>query len=117
MILDRKMDQKNKLTKLHISVPIWLKELLVESADKEGMSTAQYCAFKLEASARDTIGVFRRPPETAIPTVADVLRNYVDGTDKLIGPCGDPWPCAYDPTEVKVLGDYEFCGACDICVR
>ena len=35
-----KMDQKNKLTKLHISVPIWLKDLLVESAEKEGMVLA-----------------------------------------------------------------------------
>ena len=34
MILEQKMDQKNKLTKLHISVPIWLKDLLVESAEK-----------------------------------------------------------------------------------
>jgi hypothetical protein len=111
------LDQKNKLTKLHISVPFWLKELLVDAAEKEGMSTSQYCSFKLESSARDTIGVIRKPPVSSIPTVSDVLRSYVEGTSKLIGPCGQPFPCDYDPDQVKVLGDYEFCHACDICVR
>ena len=111
------MDQKNKLTKLHISVPFWLKDLLVEAAEKEGMSTSAYCARKLETSARDTIEVIRRPPVTSIPTVADVLQAYVEGEGRLIGPCGDPYPCAYDPNEVKILGEFEFCGACDICIH
>ncbi len=117
MILDQKMDQKNKLTKLHISVPIWLKDLLVESAEKEGMSTSQYCARKLESCARDTIEVIRKPPVAPIPTVSDVLRAYVEGEGRLIGPCGEPFPCDYDPEQVKVLGEFEFCHACDICVR
>jgi hypothetical protein len=111
------MDQKNKLTKLHISVPFWLKDMLVDAAQKEDMSTSQYCGRKLEESARDTIGVIRKPPVTSIPTVTDVLRNYVDGTSKLIGPCGESWPCDYDPEQVRILGEYEFCHACDICVR
>tara|TARA_B100000287_G_scaffold346532_1_gene334172 strand:+ start:224 stop:571 length:348 start_codon:yes stop_codon:yes gene_type:complete len=111
------LDQKNKLTKLHISVPIWLKDLLIESAEKEGMSVAGYCALKLESSARDTIGVIRSHPVAPIPSVSDVLRNYVEGKgERLIGPCGESWPCEYDPSESKMLGNYEFCNHCGVCV-
>ena len=32
------MDESNVLTKLHISVPVWLKNVLQEAAEEKGMS-------------------------------------------------------------------------------
>lgn len=111
------MDE-NVLTKLHISVPAWLKSSLQEAAAEEGMSVSQYCCFALEGAARDTIGLPKRPdPAAPIPTVTDVLRGYVSGEgDRLIGPCGDSWPCEYNPDLEFRLGDYRLCHFCDVCV-
>jgi len=111
------MDE-NALTKLHISVPLWLKASLKEAADVEGLSVSQYCCFVLEGAARDTIGLPKRPdPVAPIPSVSDVLRGYVSGEgDRLIGPCGDAWPCEYDPALEFRLGEYRLCHFCDVCV-
>lgn len=112
------MDESNALTKLHISVPVWLKNVLQEAAEEKGMSVSQLCCFVLDAGARDTIDLPKRPdPAAPVPTVADVLRGYVAGeVDRLIGPCGDPWPCSYDPEQEFVLGEFRFCHFCDVCV-
>ena len=34
------MDESNALTKLHISVPVWLKNVLQEAAEEKGMSVS-----------------------------------------------------------------------------
>lgn len=109
------MVDPNKLVDLHISLPFWVKKLIAEAAESEGMSMSQYCALVLSVCARDTIGLPKPPdPVAPPPTVADVLRSYVDGSNKLIGPCGDSWPCGYDADESKWIGDCEFCASCNV---
>lgn len=109
------LEQKNKLTKLHVSLPIWLKDLIKEASSKEGMSMSEYVCYALMQCARDTIEVPRAPdPVAPIPTVTDVLRNYVEGKDKLIGPCGNPYPCAYEDAEPLMIGSAEFCAECNV---
>ena len=75
----------------------------------------QYCARKLESCARDTIEVIRKPPVAPIPTVSDVLEHTlkVRALDRTLRGAF----CDYDLKQVKVLGEFEFCHACDICVR
>lgn len=112
------MNDKNKLVSLHISLPIWVKELVSAAAAAENTSVSQYCAHALSTLARDTIGVPRTPPAVApVPTVSDVLRNYVEGNSKLIGPCGDAWPCGYSADQSNWIGDCEFCAECNVRVH
>ena len=111
------MSDPNKQVSIHMSMPAWVKELIAEAAEAEGMSMSQYCAHILALRARDTIGIPNPPPAVApIPTVSDVLRTYVDGS-KMIGPCGEPWPCEYREESSKFIGDAEFCGTCNVRVH
>lgn len=111
------MTDPNKSVGLHIHMPQWVKELVASAAEEEGLSMSQYCAHVLAMRARDTIGVPNPPPAAApIPSVSDVLRSYVDG-GKLIGPCGEPWPCQYSEDSSKFIGDVEFCGECNVRVH
>lgn len=112
------VDDPNVSVSIHLHVPAWVKQLIVEAAAVEGMSMSEYCAHGLHVLARDTIGVPLPPsPATPIPGVADVLRAYVEGTDRLIGPCGKTWPCSYAADESKWIGDAEFCGSCNVRVH
>lgn len=111
------MADPNKTVGLHIHMPSWVKELVVAAAEEEGMSMSQYCAHVLAVRARDTIGIPIPPAAVApLPTVSDVLRTYVEGS-KMIGPCGDAWPCEYREEGSKFIGDAEFCGECNIRVH
>ena len=109
------MVDKNKIVRVHISLPFGVKELCKQAADKLGISTSELIALAAREYARDTIGLPCEPPKASIPTVSDVLRSYVDGTaDPLIGPCGERYPCDYDPDDTEIVGHMEFCGACGV---
>jgi hypothetical protein len=111
------MTSDGETVALHLKIPAWVKALIAEAAEEEGMSMSQYCAHVLSMRARDTIGIPNPPPAAApIPSISDVLRSYVDGS-KLIGPCGKPWPCEYSEDSSKFIGDVEFCGECNIRVH
>lgn len=104
--------------RMFVNVPPWVKERLKEAAAKEGMALATFCSLALLEVARDTIGVPKPPdPVSGVPSVTDVLRNYVEGNGRLIGPCGEVWPCGYDPDESKCVAEVEFCGKCGIRVH
>lgn len=112
------MSDKNSLVSVHISLPVWVKEFVAEAAEKEGLSMSQFCSHVLAAGARDTIGIPKPPsPVAPIPTVSDVLRTYIDGGSKLIGPCGNAWPCEYSENTSQFIGSAEFCGACNVRVH
>jgi len=107
----------NENVSLHLRMPAWVKELVAEAAAAEGMAMAQYCAHVLAGCARDTIGIPEPPPAVAaLPTVSDVLRTYIEGS-KMIGPCGNAWPCEYSEEASKFIGDAEFCGSCNVRVH
>lgn len=112
------MDDPNASVSIHLHIPAWVKALIVEASEKESMSMSEYCAHVLSTLARDTIGIPKAPsPAAPIPGVADVLRMYVEGADRLIGPCGESWPCNYDAACSRWIGDAEFCGSCNIRVH
>lgn len=106
------------LVRMHIFVPAELREECISAAAELQLPLQQFCVAALREFARNTIGLPSPPPAAApIPTTADVLRAYVSGEDKLIGPCGARWPCEYSSTEPEILGDWEFCGSCGIRTR
>lgn len=105
----------NDTVQLCLKIPRWVKELVREAAEAESLSLSVYASHALVGAARDTIEVPSPPPAAApIPTVSDVLREYVSGDSRLIGPCGERWPCSYDPQASKYIGDAEFCSHCDV---
>ena len=110
------MDDKNKIVRVHISLPLGVKEVCKKAAKELGISTSEVIALAAREYARDTIGLPSKPPVASIPTVADVLRGYVDGSsERLIGPCGQAWSqCAYDQETPECVGSMEFCGACGV---
>ena len=111
------MTDPNASVSLHVHMPVWVKELVAATAEEEGMSMSQFCAHVLAVAARDTIGIPEPPPAVApLPTVSDVLRTYIEGS-KMIGPCGNAWPCEYSEEASKFIGDAEFCGSCNVRVH
>ena len=85
------------------------------AGSKLGISTSEVIALAAREYARDAIDLPSEPPKASIPTVSDVLRSYVDGSaDPLIGPCGERYPCDYDPDDTEIVGNMEFCGACGV---
>lgn len=106
---------QNEDVRVSVLMPLWVKEALREAAEVEGLPLSTYASHALIAAARDTIGVPKPPPAAApIPSVSDVLREYINGDSRLIGPCGERWPCPYDPQASKYIGDAEFCAHCDV---
>ncbi len=110
------MDDKNKIVRVHISLPLGVKMVCQEAAKELGISTSEVIALAAREYARDTIGLPSKAPEAPIPSVADVLRDYVDGVGaRLIGPCGEAWSqCAYDQETPERVGSMEFCGSCGV---
>lgn len=115
MSMGSSMGKKVETEEIRILVPVWVKDLVRQAAAREGVPVATLAASMLVEGARDTIGLPKPPdPVAPIPSVSDVLRAYVAGEERMIGPCGNSWPCEYDESESKYIGDCEFCGHCDI---
>lgn len=100
---------------LYIQIPVWVKEKLFSIAEREGvpMSVLASCII-LHAALHDELEMPPPVPVAPVPGVAEVLKKYVDGNTKLIGPCGKHWPCEQSHTESNWIGDVEFCGHCNI---
>lgn len=101
--------------RMTISIPNEVRELSIQAAEELDIPLAQFISAALREYARDTIGLPKPPPASApVPSVSDVLRSYVEGSERLIGPCGEKWPCGYNETAPEHLNDWEFCGSCGI---
>lgn len=111
-------DDRNSTVRFMVSVPRWLRERLVEVAARDGVSVSELCSVMLLKACGDTIGVPAPPPAVApIPSVSDVLRDYVSGEGRLVGPCGERWPCGFERGQGVFIGDLEFCSVCNVRVN
>lgn len=109
---------KNRDVRVSILLPAWLREQLDKAAEKEGMARSTWISLMLRKHCLDTLEIPQPPPAVnPIPSTSDVLRSYVDGSFKLIGPCGERWPCEYENSESDFIVDYEFCGHCGVRVN
>lgn len=112
------MSNSDETVRVSLILPLWVKELLNAAAESEGVAVSTLASHILVEGARDTIDIPKPPPAAApIPTVTDVLRSYVEGSSRLIGPCGEAWPCEYDENLSQYIGDCEFCHHCNVRVR
>ena len=108
----------SETVRMTISIPNEVRELSIQAAKELDIPLAQFISAALREFARDTIGLPKPPPAAAaVPTVSDVLRAYVAGESRLIGPCGKAWPCEYESSTPEKLNDWEFCGSCGIRTR
>ena len=96
---------------LHVTVPADLKAEIV-AALPDGTSLNQWVLNALWNELR--FGGTPRPIPAPVPSVADVLASYVSG-DRLLGPCGNRWPCAGDSARRQV-GVRSFCDECGVCI-
>ena len=109
------MSSKNKKVRVHISIPLHVKEYCAKAGSELGISTSELIALAAREYARDAIDLPCEPPKASIPTVSAALRSYVEGSeDPLIGPCGERYPCDYDPEDTEIVGNMEFCGSCGV---
>ena len=111
-------DYQSDTVRMTISIPNEVRKLAIEASEECDIPLTQFISYAIREAARDTIGIPKPPPAVApVPSVSDVLRSYVEGGERLIGPCGERWPCQYAETAPEVLNDWEFCGSCGIRTR
>jgi len=109
---------KNRDVRVSILLPAWLRDKLDEAAHKADMPRSTWICLMLRNHYFDTLEIPAPPPAAApIPSTSDVLKSYVDGSFRLMGPCGERWPCEYETSESDFIVDYEFCGHCGIRVN
>ena len=100
-------------------VPGFIKNELIDFADKEGMPLSQATAIILKTFLEEERGIPQPPPaEVPVPTLRAVLQAYHEGTS-LIGPCGQAWDtgCSYQTCGVRKIDNAEFCADCGIRTR
>lgn len=93
---------------LHIQLPADLKNAVVDAARDSGLSVTGWVANILRLAVRDSQGLPPPPPAAGpIPDPAATLRAYVTG-ERLLGPCGQPWPCDAN-SATETVGGFEWC--------
>ena len=106
----------NRTVAVQTRVPGFIKNDLIDFAEREGMSLNQATALILKTFLEEDRGIPQAPPaEVPVPTLRSVLQAYHEGTS-LIGPCGQSWDtgCKYQECGVRKIDDAEFCAECNI---
>lgn len=91
------------------------KNRIIDAAEEADLSINALVANAVKAYLDAEISIPVPPPAVRpIPTVSEVLRDYINpASEKLLGPCGNPWPCEADGN-VQDIGGVDFCGHCGI---
>lgn len=105
----RRPVEGERTVQLHVMVPAGLKADILDVLP-EGVSLNQWVLNALWNELR--FGGSPRPVPKAAPSVAEVVGAYVSG-ERLLGPCGERWPCGLDEGRVRV-GVRVFCGVCGV---
>lgn len=97
---------------VYVRLPGREKNRCVAAAEAAGMTVTAWAANVLRAAALGELGVPAPPPAvTPLPEPAEALAAWATG-QRLIGPCGDTWPCraAGEPLELVCGVSYCACG-------
>jgi hypothetical protein len=91
------------------------KNRVIGAAEEADLSINALVALAVNAYLNGEVGIAEAPRGVRpIPTVTEVLRDYINpSTEKLLGPCGNAWPCEAD-SNLYDVGGVQFCGHCDI---
>ena len=101
----------SKLKDTNIIVPEEVHQALRDKADEAGMNFRQYLLSVFRYAIEDTMPM--APAITPPPTLRTVLEAYHKG-EKLLGPCGETWPCAMETKGVDDCEGVEWCRACNV---
>ena len=101
----------DRATHLHLRIPGWLKNALIDAADTAGVSLTEYVATTLYRATHDA-PVCLEPPRP-MPTVADTIRDYLAG-ESTVAPCGERYPCAGSELPADVVAGYSYCARCSV---
>ena len=106
------------MTVIHLRVPGWLKNEMLERANAEGISLRSWVMMACKAVVDNEVGVPPPPPASApIPTVQEVVDDYLSGKPGTLAPCGSMWPCSLDSEGTTKLTNVEYCNSCGIRVK
>lgn len=106
----------NRTVAVQTRIPGFIKNDLLDFAEKEDMSLNQATALILKTFLEEGKGIPQPPPaEVPVPTLRAVLQAYHEGTS-LIGPCGQSWDsgCSYQECGVRTVDNADFCADCGI---
>ena len=100
----------------HYQLPAYIGGMVKEAAARKGMDIKQFVTLACYELALDVMKLPSSEPVSAVPSVEDVVESYLTNTE-LIGPCGEPWPCAYANTDDDFIQGMAFCGSCGVRVE
>lgn len=103
---------------IHLRVPGWLKNQMLELANDDGISLRSWVMMACKAVVENKVNVPPPPPAVApVPTIQQVIEDYLSGSSGTISPCGKQWPCELDEEGTVKLTNVEYCAACNIRVK
>lgn len=94
---------------INLLLPGWLKNDVVECAERSGLFVRDFIALVLYVWVREGRGLPVAPVGRPLPSVVDELRSYLVG-ERLLMPCGVS-ECGFVG---EVVGGVEFCGVCGV---
>lgn len=103
------------LAYLQIRLPGWLKNEIIDHCESRGISLNAWLVEAVRAQVRDEMEVPPPPPaRAAIPTTADMIRDWATG-ERVMMPCGKFTACAAVDEEGRWTHDgMGFCNECGI---
>lgn len=100
----------DKPANLHIRIPGWLKNQILDQAQTAGEPLNRYVAAILHQAVN-------QPPveasERRTVTVSDVIADYLSGA-ATTAPCGRVWPCDGSGVPPTLVSGAEFCSVCNV---
>lgn len=97
---------------IYVRVPGWLKNQITRCATTSGLTVNAWAANVLELATRQD-PLPPAPARAPLPDTVDTLRAYLTG-NRLLAPCGQPWPCDVDTAGTHDTAGISWCNACGI---
>lgn len=114
MLPKRVSHRDDETAVLFVRVPGWLKERVVEAADRDEVSINSWVANIVRLAVLAGQGVPTPPPASApIPSAQLILEGILTGLPTL-EPCGKTSPCERVKAGTDWLDEMEFCRHCQI---
>jgi len=101
----------HRTIQLHVTLPGWLKNEILDAATDANVSLNMWVTHALTRQL--AYGDDLRPPVTVMPTADQVIADYLAGRQTLT-PCGERYPCAGSGSERLEANGLMFCAVCRI---
>ena len=92
---------------VYVRVSRTVKAEIQQAAEQAGMTLNTWCANTLANAARGQ--GFPPPPQALpLPGAEHALTSYMTG-ERLLGPCGQHWPCRAGTEPLEDIGGISYC--------